>query len=394
MVARTGLAGRAATALRLPGLVGAAHRGFRDLVRQGGPGRRGLPLGARCAAVERRAGRQTPALPAGIAAVLRWAGDASPSRPRRRDTRRSAARLFRPARPGQRHRHPDRRAAPHPRGAAAARYLCRAAGRLGILCRAGSKAAPPATGASSFRARAAAGRGARRDARMRHRRGAVALARNRAACRARSLRRGDAGAWSAAWRHRGTRHGRERRDPRASREAGGLGRVRSSILRIARPRSRDCEKAFARRAQSTRSRARWRKFTARSGCDDRGRGRAEPRKTPACPVRAGGGSRGLPADHPCGEPDGGSGVACIRAVGADCRLGSRISAPSGDRPSPDRDPAVACHDEGGLRRLCRRRGAARRRLAPRSRLCLGPARRRTGVAGSPVGRCAARLPRT
>ncbi|HEX2150578.1 MAG TPA: glycosyltransferase, partial [Stellaceae bacterium] len=34
MVARTGLAGRAATALRLPCLVGAAHRSFRDLMRK------------------------------------------------------------------------------------------------------------------------------------------------------------------------------------------------------------------------------------------------------------------------------------------------------------------------------------------------------------------------
>ena len=42
---------------------------------------------------------------------------------------------------------------------------------------------------------------------------------------------------------------------------------RSSNSRIARPRSRDCEPASARRARSTRSRTRWRKFTARSGCD-------------------------------------------------------------------------------------------------------------------------------
>ena len=34
MAARAGLTGRAVTALRLPGLVGAAHRGFRDLMRK------------------------------------------------------------------------------------------------------------------------------------------------------------------------------------------------------------------------------------------------------------------------------------------------------------------------------------------------------------------------
>ena len=46
--------------------------------------------------------------------------------------------------------------------------------------------------------------------------------------------------------------------------------------------------------------------------------------------------------------------------------------------------AVACHDKGGLCRLCRRRGAARHRAAAGYRLCLGPARRRTGIAGRPA----------
>ena len=46
-----------------------------------------------------------------------------------------------------------------------------------------------------------------------------------------------------------------------------------------------------------------------------------------------------------------AGWAVMRAVGADCRHGSRIPPPPGDRAAPDRDPAVACHDEGGLCRL-------------------------------------------
>ena len=32
-------------------------------------------------------------------------------------------------------------------------------------------------------------------------------------------------------------------------------------------------------------------------------------------------------------------------------IGSRIPPPPWDRAPPDRDPAVACHDEGGLCRL-------------------------------------------
>ena len=126
-------------------------------------------------------------------------------RRRRRGVRRSAARLFWPARSGQRHRHPDRRAAPNSRGAATSRHFRGAAGRFRILC-------PPAgkprrrRPAHRLPGRVAARRGPRGDAGLRHRRRAVALVRDRAARRARSVRRGDAGARSAAQRHRGTRH--------------------------------------------------------------------------------------------------------------------------------------------------------------------------------------------
>ena len=69
----------------------------------------------------------------------------------------------------------------------------------------------------------------------------------------------------AAWRHRGTRHGRDGRDPRASREAGGLGRGDPRSRELPRRGRAIARPASARRVQSRRSRARWRKFTARSG---------------------------------------------------------------------------------------------------------------------------------
>ena len=185
---------------------------------QGRPGRRGLPLGAGRAAAERRAGRQTRALPSGVAAARRSAGDASPGRPRRQapgvlrlgyfgrldpakgiDILIDALRRI-PEAPVRLDIFAVRQAGSDPY---ASRLERRAAGDRRIVFRA---ALPP-------------GGGARGDATVRHCRGAVALSRNRAACRARSLRCGDAGARGAAWRRGRTRLGRDRRGPRASRRA-------------------------------------------------------------------------------------------------------------------------------------------------------------------------------